>query len=99
MLAIVLLVLLSGGGGGWYVYTGFLNPARTCKKCDGLGFKHFIGRTYTMCKKCDGYGWVFRLAARHVRRDRTPASRQAQVRKRAQAQARFTREQERRGAR
>jgi DnaJ-class molecular chaperone len=95
MAAIVLLLLLSGGGGGWYVYTGYIRPARTCKKCNGLGFKRVIGRAYTECKKCDGYGWNFRPAARHVRRNRPPASRRAQVRRRAQGQARGTRQQER----
>jgi hypothetical protein len=64
MIVIVLLLVLAGGG--WYVYTGYLRPARACRKCRGLGFRPFIGRTYTECRRCGGYGRVLRPAARHV---------------------------------
>jgi DnaJ-class molecular chaperone len=89
MAAMVLLSLF--GSGGWYVYTGYVRPARTCKKCDGLGFRHLAGRAYTECKRCGGYGWTFRPAARFARRNRRPASKGTQVRRRAQSQARRAR--------
>ena len=92
MIAFILLLLTGTAGGGWYVYTGYLNPSRTCKKCNGLGFRPFIGGTYTQCKKCDGYGWIFRPAARHARRNRAPARRQGHVRRRGRVQARQTRQ-------
>jgi DnaJ-class molecular chaperone len=79
MAAIVLLVLLSSGGGGWYAYTGYLRPARTCKKCKGLGFKRFVGNTYTQCRKCGGYGKILRPAARHVARKRARAGKPVRV--------------------
>jgi DnaJ-class molecular chaperone len=95
VIALAGLFLLAGGGGGWYVYTGYISPARTCKKCNGLGFRQLIGRAYTECRKCDGYGWTFRPAARHVRRRRDQASKGVQVRRRAQVQARQARQPER----
>lgn len=77
MTAIVLFLL--SGGGGWYAYTGYLRVARTCKRCQGLGFKRFIGGTYLPCKKCDGFGQILRPAARHVRRRRARAGKPARL--------------------
>jgi hypothetical protein len=77
MLAIVLILLVLGGG--WYGYTGYLRPARFCGKCKGLGFKPFVGRTYTECRKCRGYGRLLRPAARHVARRRARAGKRVRA--------------------
>jgi hypothetical protein len=75
---LVLLSLLSGGG--WYVYTGHISPARTCKRCGGLGFRRFLASTYTECSRCGGYGRILRPAARIVRRRRTRAGKAVRAR-------------------